>query len=60
MLSDTSSPIHCLIFECNLKENDFLFYEYKFKKDEYKRALFLSQKLRNIMINSKAFKVLII
>ena len=56
LLSDTSSLIHRLIYECDLKENDFLFYDYKFKNDEYKRALFLSQKIRNLMINSKAFK----
>ena len=57
LLNENSSLIHRLIFECNLKGNDFLFYDYKFKNDAYKRALlFLSQKIRNLMINSKAFK----
>lgn len=36
----------------------FLFYEYNFKKDEYKMALCLSQKIKNLMINLKAFKAI--
>lgn len=31
LLNDTSSFIHLLILEYNLKDNDFLFYDYKFK-----------------------------
>ena len=55
LLDETSSLIHRLIFECNLKENDYLFYNYKFNDNEYKRSLFFSQKIRNLMISSKAF-----
>jgi hypothetical protein len=44
LLNETFSLIHCLIFECNLKDNEFLFHDYKFKSDAYKRDfIFISE-----------------
>lgn len=55
LLNETSLVIQRLINECNLKKEDYLFYDFKFKGDDYKRALYFSKKIRNLMISSNSF-----
>jgi integrase len=47
LLNEASSVIHRLIDECNLKKEDFLFYDFKFKEEVYKR-LYIYQKKSEI------------
>lgn len=55
LLSETSSLLRRLIKECNLKEDDYLFYDFKFKNDIIKRIKFFSQKIRDLMLYSNSF-----
>ena len=55
LLNETSSLIRRLIRECNLDNNDYLFYNFKFKNDIIKRIKYFSQKIRDLMIYSNSF-----
>lgn len=55
LLNETSLLIRRLIKECNLKNDEYLFYNFKFPNDELKRANYFSKKIRNLMINSESF-----
>lgn len=55
LLNETSLLIRRLIKECNLNDNDYLFYNFKFNNDEYKRTKYFSKKIRDLMIISNSF-----
>lgn len=57
LLDSTADIIQRLINECELQENDFMFYYFKFENDEDKRCRFFAQKLRNILHQSNCFSL---
>ena len=48
LLPSTSEILRNLINECELKENDYIFYFFKFTIDVNKRSQFFVQKMRNL------------
>ena len=57
LLDSTAEIIQRLINECGLKEDDFMFYYFKFENDEEKRCQFFAQKLRNVLHESNCFSL---
>ena len=55
LLDSTANKIRQLIKIQRLKDDDYIFFPYKFKEDNYKRSKFLSSYIKKSMIESKAF-----
>lgn len=57
LLTFTAEILRRLINECSLKEDDYIFYYFKFDNDEDKRCQFFAQKIRNILHESNCFSL---
>ena len=55
LLKETSNILRKLINECQLNNDDYFFYYFKFPNDENQRTQFFIQKIRNILHESKSF-----
>jgi len=57
LLPSTSEILRNLIHESELKENDYIFYFFKFANDDNKRSQFFVQKMRNLLHESNCFSI---
>ena len=57
LLPETSNKIKELVNECEINTDDYLFYFFKFKVNENKRAQFFLTKLRNLLSESGSFSI---
>lgn len=55
LLKETFEILTLLIDECEIKDDSYLFYFFKFEDDENKRSLFFTQKFRNLLHDSHVF-----
>lgn len=55
LLIETADLLKLLIKECNIDNNQYLFYFFQYEDNEDKRSLFFTQKFRNLLHDSKAF-----
>ena len=57
LLKETANILRTIIYEQELKEDDYFFYFYKFKNDENQRSQFFIVKMRKILHESKCFSI---
>ena len=57
LLKETFDILTLLINECDLTKDNYIFYFFIFENDEYKRSLFLTQKYRILLHESRAFSL---
>jgi integrase len=57
LIPETSNKIRELINECEINNNDYLFYFFKFKNNENQRSNFFITKIRNLLYESGAFSI---
>ena len=57
LLKETFDILTQLIIECELENNNYIFYYFKFENDEDKRSLFLAQKYRILLYESGVFSL---
>ena len=56
-MKETYDVLNRLINECEIEENKYMFYFFKFEEDEDKIALFFAQKFRNLLHESNVFSL---
>jgi len=57
LLKETAKILRTIIYEHELKEDDYFFYFYKFKNDENQRSQFFIIKMRKILHESNCFSI---